>query len=119
MLQTKDVERLRALGVERQYERPRGASQMLDRIKQAAGNVASAASTAVSELASNEDGAEEPQETPEKGRKKLDSCSREDLVVFVKKQAIKISNTSFILQFASARFVNNFLSGWAKLFSTV
>uniref|UniRef100_A0A6A7FZ72 Peroxidasin-like protein n=1 Tax=Hirondellea gigas TaxID=1518452 RepID=A0A6A7FZ72_9CRUS len=28
-----------------------------------------------------------------------------------KTQAIKISNTSFILQFASARFVNNFLSG--------
>ncbi|MPC94795.1 hypothetical protein E2C01_089981 [Portunus trituberculatus] len=27
-----------------------------------------------------------------------------------KAQAVKISNSSFILQFASARFVNNFLS---------
>ena len=31
-----------------------------------------------------------------------------------KNQAIKISNTSFILQFASARFVNNFLSGYVS-----
>ena len=28
-----------------------------------------------------------------------------------KRQAIQISNTSFILQFASARFVNNYLAG--------
>ncbi|KAF2367927.1 hypothetical protein FHG87_001306 [Trinorchestia longiramus] len=35
-----------------------------------------------------------------------------------KTQAIKISNTSFILQFASARFVNNFLQGNERLRTT-
>ncbi|KAA0192579.1 Heme binding peroxidase-1 [Hyalella azteca] len=35
-----------------------------------------------------------------------------------KNQAIKISNTSFILQFASARFVNNFIQGNERLRTT-
>lgn len=32
-----------------------------------------------------------------------------------KQQAIMISNSSFILQFASARFVNNYFAGWVSV----